>query len=219
MKKIIVAFIALIAFLLSAQVAHADTYGSPYDGPTESKDILIDKLVGVPYETKGGVVNQEYIDNVSTDRYTYSPFQVVYFSLRVKNTSNVDLINVVVRDFAPDYVTLFENPGTVDGNTLSLNAGDFAPGEEKTFIIRGRINHENDVPTGTTCVTNVARAEGDGVADEDTARFCFHKGATQTKGGITETETIPSTGAEHGMLIMTLSTVVGAFGLKLRKLS
>lgn len=215
MKKFIVTILAIVALFVSASPAVADSYG----GPSETKDILIDKRVGVPYNSQGET-RVEYIDNVSTDRHTYRPHDVVFFELRVKNTSTVRLHDVKITDFGPEYFTMFENPGDVLNNILNLDAGDFGPGEEKAFVIRGRIFHNDSVPTGTTCIVNRVRAESEGVADEDTAQFCFHKGTSPvTKGGVPAPvpETIPSTGATDSLAILSLASMLGYAGLRLRK--
>jgi hypothetical protein len=221
MSKIMTIFIALVALFLSVAGAVQPVMAGPYDGPDVRKDILIDKRVGIPHGSNGNI-SYEYVDNVSTDTYTYQPHEVVFFELRVRNTSNVDLIDVKISDFGPQYFELFENPGVLVDNQqiLNLDAGDFEPNEEKVFVIRGRIFNSDNVPTGTTCITNRARAGAGSVADEDTAQFCFHKGETRvTKGGTTPvvtTETIPSTGPEHGLMIMGLASVLGYIGLRLR---
>lgn len=188
----------------------ADQYG-PYGGPEEQKEILIDKMVGMPIDVKGGT-SVQYVDNIAADDYLFSSNEAVYFRLLVRNTSDVRLEDVVISDFAPDYFGLIENPGDVEGDVLTLNAGDFEPNEEKVFIIRGRV--DTSIPAGTTCVTNRARAESGDVADEDTSQFCI-----QSEGGIEiPPETIPEAGAAEGVLISSLAAAVGYLGMRIRRL-
>lgn len=208
--------VAVLALLLSMTAATLSlgasrAYADPYQPTTPSKDILIDKMVGKPVSDKG-TVTYDYVDNLTAQDHTFKPGDVVYFRLRVKNTSQATLTDVVVKDFEPSYFTLSNDPGTVSSETLSINAGNFEPGEEKVYIIQGRIDNTESTPTGTTCVTNKARAEDDGIVDEDTAQFCFNETSTSTTKGTTTTVTVPtevpSTGAEDGLLI-----VASAFGL------
>lgn len=213
--------LALIALFLSVTAAGNPVFAGQYDGPHENKTISIDKRVGIPHQSKGQVT-YEYVDNVSTDRYTFKPSDEVFFEIRVKNTSNVALIGVKLSDFEPQYFELFENPGVLINNKdiLSIEAGDFAAGEEKVFTVRGRIMNSGDVPSGTTCIINRARAEVSNVSDEDTAQFCFNKpteDAPVRKETVVKVETIPSTGPEHGLMIMGLASVLGYAGTRLKK--
>jgi uncharacterized repeat protein (TIGR01451 family) len=213
--------LALIALFLSASAAVNPVFAGQYDGPHENKSILIDKRVGIPHQSKGQVT-YEFVDNISTDRYTFKPSDVVFFEIRIKNTSNVALIGVKLSDFEPQYFELFENPGVLINNKdiLSIEAGDFAAGEEKVFTVRGRIMNSGNVPSGTTCIINRARAEASNVSDEDTAQFCFNKPTdkvTSQKGAPVKVETIPSTGPEHGLMIMGLASALGYAGTRLKK--
>ena len=202
MKQVVLVLLAVALLLANAVAVQADTYEP--DEP--SKNILIDKMVGEPRDVDDAV-DYHYVDNLGSDDHLFSPSDYVWFKLRVKNTSNTMLEDVVVKDYAPAYFTLDEDS--------TINAGDFEAGEEKIYYIRGRIHGSDDAPKGTTCVTNKARAEADGVSDEDTAQFCFTQPGGETKG----VTTIPSTGPEDSLLVAWIATLLGYFGLKLRKAS
>lgn len=223
-NKNITKTVAVLALILSMTAATlslgaSSAYADPYQPTTPSKEILIDKMVGKPVTDKG-TVDYDYVDNLTSNDHTFKPGDIVYFRLRVKNTSQAKLTDVVVKDFEPSYFTLSNDHGTVSSETLSINAGNFEPGEEKVYIIRGRIDNNDSVPTGTTCVTNKARAEDDGISDEDTAQFCINK--STVKGETTTVPvptTIPSTGAEDGLLILVSALGLAAAGFKLHKTS
>lgn len=223
MRKVTTIFIAFMAIVMGTMLAQKPVMAGSYDGPDIRKDITIDKRVALP---NGDHVT--YVDNISSGTYTFRPDNTVWFELRIKNTSNVDLINVKVADFGPQYFQLLEEGGIlIDGqNILNIEAGDFKAGEEKVFIVKGRINNKNAVPNGVTCITNRARAGAGGVADEDTAQFCFSKNEptptpvtvvrTKGSGTVTKTVTIPSTGPEHTFTVVVISTILGYIGLKLK---
>ncbi len=214
--------VAVLALMLSMTAATlsigaSSAYADPYQPTTPSKEILIDKMVGKPVSDKG-TVDYDYVDNLTSNDHTFKPGDIVYFRLRVKNTSQAKLTDVVVKDFEPSYFTLYNDHGTVSSETLSINAGNFEPGEEKVYIIRGRIDSTDSIPTGTTCVTNKARAEDDGASDEDTAQFCINKGTV--KGETTTVpvpKQVPATGAEDGLMIVLASLGLAAVGFKLNK--
>lgn len=216
MMKKILTLLAFTALFLSAGSVVAPAFAGPYDSPSVTKNILIDKRVGLPHNSKGNTT-YTFVDNISADTYAFNPSDIVFFELHVKNTSNVALTDVEVTDFGPIHFDIYENPGVkVDGeNTIKIKAGDFAAGEEKVFSVRGRIHNTDKVSLGTTCIVNRARAAAGSVSDEDTAQFCFKKGMTTT----TKVETIPSTGPEHTLMIMGLASVLGYVGTRLKKLA
>jgi len=223
MKKLSLLLTALTVLLLSTQAVSADQY----EGDKPSAEILIDKQVCSPFQNKGGDLECTYVENLSTTDYRYSPLGYVFFRLRVKNTSTKVLNAVTIKDVAPDYVDLYENPGKLDGRTLVIDAGNFAAGEEKVFTVRSRVQSQDKMPSdkGLICVVNKATASNSDASDEDSSQFCIEKEVEQvstpgpsgqTKGGVPKK--VPSAGAEHGMLITALSGALGYFGLKLRRI-
>jgi uncharacterized repeat protein (TIGR01451 family) len=198
----------LVALPVSAQ----------YDTPSTSTAILVDKLVGVPHSTKGGTTDYTYVDNLTSGDYRFNPEAYVFFRIRVKNTSNTQLDNVVVSDFGPQYVQMFSDPGTVDGNTLSINVGTLKAQEEKVYVVKGRVTQQSQMPAdqGVICVTNKAHAASGSVTDDDTAQFCIEKSVTTTKGGVPAT--VPQAGAADGILITTMASAMAYLGLKFKKL-
>ncbi|MFQ5452194.1 MAG: hypothetical protein ACE5DQ_01390 [Candidatus Paceibacterota bacterium] len=213
MKRLMLS-LALVGYVLVTSVAHAQ-YG-PYEGPKPSFDILVDKLVSLPRETKGGKVVFDFVDNLGPDDHKYGARDFIFFKVIVRNTSTQKIENVVIKDTVPNFVDLFDDPGTFDQNTrvYTIQVGDLAAGEQKEYVLRGRIVEKDrlSVNTRITCLTNFVRAEDGGVADEDTAQFCVEK--PDEAEGVT---TIPSAGAEHTIAILGIALIVGMFGLRLRR--
>lgn len=205
---------ALLVALLSAGstlVAPAPAFAGSYDSPKYNRSITVDKKVAMPVTTKGGTTNTFY-DNISASQYLFNPGQDVTFEIKVKNTSEVALTHVIVKDFGPEYMYLKAVPGTLDeaSNTLTIEAGDMAVNEEKTFTVYARIKPAGQVPTGTSCVTNKAYASADGVSDDDTANLCIVKGKPTA---------IPTTGPEQGLAMLGLASIMGYIGLRLRNMA
>lgn len=217
MKEAFIILLATLLFALIVPIAGAQ-YG-PYEEPPESLSILVDKTVARPY-TEEGVVKYEYVDNIPSDTHNFRSGNFVFFRVRVKNTSDTTLYGVVVKDYLPDYVEGFENPGYFSENdrTLTIDVGDLSAGEEKTYSVKMRV-----LPTDQlfeagqiVCVSNKSGAYQDDVSDEDTSQFCIIREG-EGKEELITTTTIPKTGPEYAALILALSSVAGYAGLKLRK--
>lgn len=212
--QIVSIFLASLFFLLAFSVsAQYGQYGQ-YGAPAPSKAILIEKLVGKPSLTKGGATDTTFVDNLSVSDPRFSPQQEVLFKLVVKNTSDVTLSNVEVKDFVPDFLEPVEGPGTFDSasRTITFNAGDFAVNEEKTYFLRMRFVSQDRLPSdkGILCLVNKAEARTSEVFDEDTAQLCLEKevvGAPQQ----------PSAGPEAGLVLLAFNALAAGAGIWLRK--
>lgn len=215
-KYLVLSIISLytLYFLLASPVmAQYGQYGQ-YGGPGPSKSILIDKLVGKPTQNKGGTTDVSYVDNLSASDPRFAPGQDVFFKLAVKNTSDVTLTNVEVKEFVPSFVSPLEGPGGFDSasRTITFNAGDFAVNEEKTYVLKMRVAAQNELPAdrGIVCLVNKAQASGSNVFDEDTSQFCVEKqvvGAGQ----------VPSAGPEAGLLLLGFNALAAGAGIWLRR--
>ena len=220
MRKLQVGLLILLAIptiLFTAKKTVNAQYGceyGQYGGCLPSQSILIDKMVGRSYIDKGGTVTYEYVDNLSASDPRFAPGDIVMFQLRVKNTSNTALTNVTVKDYIPAYLIPLEGPGTYDSTnrTITFNAGDFDPDQEKVYYIKMQILPQNDLPAdkGLFCEINKAVAYNDNVSDEDTAQFCIEK---QVNGVVTT----PSAGPDAGLAIIGINILGGAIGLWLKK--
>lgn len=219
MKKIAISLALVLLFLSTSRSVLAQSYEGP-----KSYAIIIDKLVAVP-TAAGSETVYNYVDNLGVNDFKFKADNIVFFKLKVKNTSNVTLDNVIVKDYAPSYVDLFENPGTYDSATriLTINVGSLGVNEEKEYIVRARVTSAGNLPidNGTVCTMNRAIASNDKVSDEDTAQLCIEKTVLGKTTVITSTvppvTKIPSTGPEAGVLILSISGTLGYVGLKLRR--
>lgn len=210
MKKILFLIFAFI--ILKIIVANVN---AQYGQPAPSYSILVDKMVGKPFQTKGGVTDVNYVDNLSSSDPRFAPGQIVYFKIKIKNTSSSDITNVVVKDFVPSFLTPIEGPGSWDVNTRTINwnAGDFRVDEEKIYYLKMQINSQNQLPAekGLFCLVNKVSASTAQTADDDSSQFCLEKQVVDT------VKKVPSAGPEMGLALLTGQILVLSAGLFLRK--
>jgi len=213
MKKISVFFLLAVSYLLlTANVAAQ--YGQ-YGQPSPSYAILIDKMVGKPGTSQDATV-YEYVDNLSVSDPRFSPGQLVFFKVTVKNTSTTTFGGMTAKDFVPDYLTPIEGPGTFDSatRTVSWDAGAFAVDEQKTYYFKMQINQQNNLPAdkGLFCLVNKAQAWSNTVTDDDSSQFCIEK-------QVVTPPKVPAAGPELGLLLLASNLLGLGFGLKLKKTS
>lgn len=215
MKNALV-YAALIMLFLIAAVSgvHASEYGT-YQPPAQSKSILINKLVATPQDNKGNGDSGEFVDNLSPTDPRFAPDQHVFFKLIVKNTSDIELTDVEVTDYVPEFLVPVTHPGDYDSDShqITFNAGDFAVDEEKAYILEMKFVGTGDLSDNTiTCVVNESKAEADDVSDNDSSQVCVEKpgvsGSTTSESTIV---TIPSTGPElMGLVVAAEMATLGA---------
>ena len=211
MKKLIFSIALFFSALFSANLVSAQ-----YVGPTSIPlNLMVDKMVGKPYATKGGATDVEYVDNLSASDTRFKPGDEVWFKIKVKNTSNTDISTVVLYDYLPEYLEPIEGPGVYDKatKTITYQAGDFSTDEEKIFYLKMKIKSQDYLPSdkGLFCFSNTAKAiKGTSAADEDSAQLCVEK--TVTPGKIT-----PSAGPEYGLALLAGESALLLVGLQLKK--
>jgi uncharacterized repeat protein (TIGR01451 family) len=208
-------FLTIIALLSTAQTAEAGngSYGQygQYGTVTPSQGITVDKLVGRGSTTKGGQIS--FVDNYSPNDTRFRPGEKVYFQIKVKNTSNVTLTNVVVKDYIPTYMEPMEGPGTYDANTrtVTYTIASLKPGQEHVANLLMQVYPQNKLAAdkGLMCLTNKAQATVNGMTDDDTAQFCVEK-------EVVGVQNVPSTGPELGLLFLggNIATLAGGMFLK-----
>lgn len=212
MKKIFAIVLFSIFYLLFSINIYAQ-YG-PY-GPAGAPSILIDKMVGKPGgQTKGGTTSLEYVDNLSVTDYKFKPGQEIFFQLKVKNTSNQNLNDVVVKDFVPSYLDPLKGPGTYDNNSriITINAGNFSVDEEKIYVLKMKILFQDKLPAdkGLFCLVNKADASTNDAYDDDTSQFCIEK-------EVIAAVKVPSAGPELGLLLLGAELTTMVLGIWLKK--
>ncbi len=205
--------LAALMFCFAFNTATVSAQYGQYGQPGPSQSILIDKMVGKPVINKGGT-DVQYVDNLSSSDPRFAPGQDVFFKLSVKNTSNVTITSVMVKDVFPAYIDPIEGPGIYDKatRTLTFNAGDFAVNDEKVYYFKARVQGQNQLPTdkGLFCLINSATAWNNDVIDSDTAQFCVEKQVQ----GVTN---VPVAGPEMGLLLVSSELATLGLGIFLKR--
>lgn len=213
MKKFIAFLLFSISFLLTTNQV-VGQYGQ-YGQPSQSYSILVDKMVGKPGTSTDATVYQ-YVDNLSVSDPRFKPDQIVFFKIKIKNTSTTKIVGMEVRDTVPSYLDPLEGPGTYNSTTRKIvwNAGDFEVDEEKTFYLKMKVLSQSNLPTdkGLFCVTNFVKATSSNAYDDDTSQLCIEKQVVSAKK-------VPSAGPEMGLLLLAGNILGAGFGLYLKKRS
>ncbi len=202
MKKFLSFFapLVIVSWLLVIPVK-ADCVGQygQYGQPCPSYAIVVDKMVGKPGTSNDSTV-YEYVDNLSVSDPRFKPDQVVFFKIKVKNTSTTKLVGMEVKDTIPSYLDPLEGPGTYNSTTreITWNAGDFEVDQEKVFYLKMKVLPQANLPAdkGLFCVTNFVKANSSNAYDDDTSQLCIEKQVTPGK-------TVPSAGPEMGILLFS----------------
>lgn len=228
-KSIFIGSILLLLVLTIPSLSYANGYGGnsvTYGTATAAPSILVDKLIAYPSETKGGKVEYNYVDNLSSSDYRFKPNQYIFFRIKVKNTSSKEVFNLVAVDQVPAYLkistALPDSQFDEKTRILKFNVGGLAPEEEKVFDIQFRVALWAELPQdkGIFCIVNKVEVKNNEVADDDSSQFCIENGLFISAAPQTPAPAkIPSAGPEFGIAIVSLSSFMGYAGLKLRKFS
>ncbi len=219
MKKTLLVTAALALFLLAAvKTTHADygcsgQYGQ-YGGCPPTQSIMIDKTVGKVVTNGANSTTIGYVDNLSASDPRFKAGDIVYFQLKVKNTSTATENNVKVTDYVPSYIDPVEGPGNFDSasRTIVFSIPQLNVDEVKTYTVKTQVVAQAKLNAiqALTCVTNKASAAVNSAYDEDTAQFCVEKQVV----GVTQ---VPSTGPEHGIAVVVASLTSFGIGIFLKK--
>lgn len=129
------------------------------------------------------------------------------YKLVVKNTGDIDMTNVVVRDDAPDGVTLLSSDlGTItDGSTWTYTIPSLKIGESKEFTMTAKVTEQTDDSLVNTACVNAPEVNP-GEPDKDDA--CD----TAT---VTVPTELPNTGAGNIVALFFGTTLVAGIGYRL----
>lgn len=223
--KYILSIVLLIAFyfLLTAS-ALADVVCQPIYGGGQTcvqvGNIVINKQVQHPK-------TNDFVDNLSVNDPKFAPEQLVNFKITVVNTGSTMISSVNIQDLFPQFVNFAAGAGSFDSNAkkFSFSIQNLNPGEQRTFVISGKIVANDQLPSdkAIVCVVNQVTASSDSQRSQDNAEFCIQRdlvAAPTTKGGLKvfpqpTVATTPSTGPELLPLLALLPS--GALGFFLRK--
>lgn len=199
----------IVGLFMNFAFLSASVKAEEYGKPSPSLSISIDKLVSVPGNSS------QFVDNLTSSNARFKPGDSFFFKLKVKNTGEDTLNNVVVEDFLPGDIEL------VEGDT-SIEAGDFDIDEEKEFTLKVRVKAQNQLPQdkGVFCEVNRVRASAEDMSDEDTAQFCIEKQVAGVPGvPVQPPQQIPQAGPEMGLLLLGANMGLLGAGIYLKKRS
>lgn len=146
---------------------------------------------------------------------SYKAGDEVDFDLKVTNTGDTNIDNVMLTDSLPSFLTI------ISGN-LSENLGTIIPGQTVERIIKTRVN--SNFGTGLICDPNTAKAQSGSLSDTSSVNVCVQGPTTSTTSNtilgasttnVTPFKTTPSTGPE--MIIYPLLSGLGALGFVIKK--
>lgn len=185
-------------------------YGGGEVCPT-NVSFTLDKQVKVP--SKG----DQFVDNLTINDTLFTPSQDVTYQIKIKNTGNTTISQVVAIDALPASLT-YVGGGSYDAGTktVKFEAKNLEAGKEAVFFLTAKVKDAKSLnTTNPECVTNVVTAnDGKGTRAEDTANLCISKPGVQVQPQV-PAKSIPNTGPEA--LALLLLPPVGAAGLYLRR--
>lgn len=188
--------------------------GSQYGTDCPPNEIVVNKEVSKPNADKGADV--VYVENLSSSDSTFVPGDEVRFRITVSNKANKDFTNVKVTDVFPPYVS-YQSGGPSGTSydpatrTLVFTIDKLAQGENRTFVVVGKVSEANAFPSGknTFCVNNVAKVEADDRKDDDTAQLCI-------QSNVLGTTTLPKAGFQDLLYLIPFAGT-GLAGIALLK--
>ncbi len=213
MKNILALFLFVVILLITPIRTFAQ-YGQ-YGQAGPSQTISINKFVGIPDSSTTDPTNANYVHNLTPVDPRFKSGQNVYFKIVIKNTSSIQIDNIILRDFVPWYINPLVGPGVFDINTRTIeyNAGNFAPGEEKVFYFTMQVFSQDKLPSdkGLFCLINKAEAHTDQTSANDTSQLCIEK-------QVTPGNQVPKAGTEYGLFLASVEILALGAGLTIKRL-
>jgi len=204
---IVTGFFLFFVNLVSAKECHT-VYGG--GEVCETGDLSSNKQVFNPEAN-------QYWDNIDAKDYTFAPGEEVKFKLRVKNTSDVRVDSVNINDDfdrLDDYMVYVSSDrgdyrAAVTDNKVKFGLGGLNKDEEVTVYFVARFKAENELPVGTTCITNAAHvySHTDNLSDSDYATFCV-----KADHGKIVTKSTPSTGFDLTSILVVEALAFAGLG-------
>lgn len=143
---------------------------------------------------------QVFVDNLSVSDPRFAPTQIVPFKITVKNTSDVAISNVVIKDILPDFVDFSGGIGNFDTNnkTLTITLDKLEANESRDFFVQAKVRAADKLPgdQNVTCVVNQSIIVVGDKKSQDNSGFCIEKGApvpTQTPNNPSTPNNPPTT--------------------------
>lgn len=193
------------------------------------------------FEINKLVINPQtntFVDNLGISNPRFAPDQEIVFKLVVRNTSNTELKNLVVKDIFPEHVVFLGGDGNFDAGsrTFSFTIPALGPGETREFLIKTKAVAKDKLPNDreVACFINQAFVTLNDKTSQDNAQFCIEKEVVvtpgqpgvpvqnppTTKGGLPvfppskNVTTTPQTGPEAIALIGLIPSAIGGIFLR-----
>lgn len=187
LKIFVLCWISLLLIIIMPKKSYAQ-----YIAPAEVKpvgQISINKLVK---NLQTGL----FVENLSFSDPRFLPEQEVSFRLEVRNSGQIELTNVQIKDKLPDFVEFVAGPGSFDpsSQTLNFTIDRLRGGETKAYELKVRVKKAESLPVNiATCITNFAESRVNELVSQDTAVFCIE---TRVLG---VTRELPVTGVSNSI--------------------
>jgi len=240
-KALVILIMTAILLAVASKNASADSGCQPIYGGGETcppTSIAVEKTVLNPQ-------TNNYVDNLGVNDPKYQAQNLVFFHIKVANTSSQSIKSVGVKDTLPDvlsFVSLSSADGKGDvsvtntGNDVSFTINNLNGNDNRLFALVARAQASTQLPSDqpVVCKTNQVNATTDANQSASaSSEFCIeHQVPTtetvlsptptqvQTKGGLpvfppTTVKSNPPTGPELSTLLGLIP--MGGIGVWLRK--
>ena len=194
--------LSAIAILSLSLLNPTKSYSQYYSSTEIKKEISVDKKIKE--------INQkEYVDNITASNRTFFEKDIIEFQVKVENIGNEDLKNIKVKDILPEHLSLIFYPGKFnkDNNEIEWSIENLAPGENKKYLIRAKIENSSQISAALAKKTNRVEVVVDNLNDSDTASYFIGK------------PIVPETGASDIIIKTILIALTGTGGFYFRKLA
>lgn len=221
MNKIQSLIVSFLLFFILVNPVMARSCHTVYGGGEvcESCNLIVDKEIWNP-------TKNEYWDNIDSSYYTFKAGEEIKFKIMIKNTSDIKVNNVEIKEYLPSYLDYVSASIAEDGHSYEWRSneryvlyfmGSLDPDQTKTAYVTVRVKGENDIPVGISTLTNKAYGySSNECSDTNYANFAIKR---EGKGTVLGT-TSPETGNNNLILMiegMGFILMAGAYGWVLRK--
>lgn len=166
-----------------------------------AQEIVVDKQVR-PIE------DEVFYDNIGPDKKVFSVGEQLEFKIKVKNSGNVTLDKVKIKDSLPNYLTLLFYPGVFNktDNTITTEIDTLEPGQSKEFFIRAYVDNTpiSSVIGKRFLQINKVTASNEKVSDNDQSQYYI------------SARMVPVTGADDlgWKTLMVVMVTISSIGLR-----
>lgn len=196
--KLIALFVIAVGLLVAvtSSKAYAEDCEAVYGG---GEKCIVNKSFRITKEVR----EKGEDDDDAEDKINVDKGEEFVFVITIKNTGEVEVDDMKMKDFLPDELKLIKGDLTEEWN-------NFDSGDKKTFHLTVKVKDlEFERDNFEKCIVNKAEVRKDGDFEgADTATVCYKKG---------EISELPETGATAGIALSGLGTGLTAFGVLIRK--